>query len=320
MKKRALLFKLSGFIVCIVLALGLSSCKAKREHAGEPDAVLMSYLPKALGSYEGDGGYYHVIKTVETLESKGKYTALLRGEVKDLTQTRHYTDHRFEIEWVVDSEKITQKTSGNRLNDSIFKEIVVLKTPIEIGNKWTHNVVDADNKKIKVTGEIMSIDEETHAIVVKHSTPSGYFEERTIVKEQGVTSFIRLVAFKNESSLTGYHIVENSSSKPEENLDLEERIVIPSHLFALILGFNMAWENYVNEADDGIFDFIISDSEAQNKITAVDHTQIIAVDFISFYPYEMDYDHSGVKIYVIESYKSDSDELIQTKVVYHVVE
>ena len=320
MKNRALSLMVTMFMYSVFLVVGLSSCTVEGTLFGEPNDILVSYLPKAPEMYEGDGGYYHVVQKIENDKSENVYITSLSGEVKDLTPTNRFSDHRFEIELTVDSEKMTQKINGTELNDSVFSEIVLLKTPVEIGNNWTFTARDIDNKSVKVRGEIIDINNETQTLVVKHTTKSGYYEERTITKSEGVTGFIRLVVFKNESSVTGYHKIETSESSSGQASSTEERIVIPSKLFALILGFNSAWQNYINQEDSEVLNFVKADSEAHKKITAVDHSQTTAVEFISFYPYDLVVESRSVLVYVVETYKTESDQTIENRVVYHIVD
>ncbi len=203
-----------------------------------PDPELIEFLPTITERYVGDSGYFHVVETIERESASDAETAIISGEVKDNETTITNADFDFTITLVVVEDKLEQTYKGSQLNESNFDKVVLLKKPIEVGNTWSFNAKDIAGNKWKVTGEITSLDETGEIIGVKHSIKDGYYEERVIQKGRGVTNFERLIVFKNESTVTGYH-TENASVATTEKA--EDTLKIPVAYYNLILGFEQAW-------------------------------------------------------------------------------
>ena len=225
--------------------------------SGPPDPELVEFLPTINERYVGDSGYFHVVETIERESASDAETAILSGEVKDNETTITKADFDFMITMSVIEDKIEQTYTGSRLNESNFDKIVLLKKPIEVGNTWSFNAKDIAGNKWKVTGEITSIDETGEKIGVKHSIKDGYYEERVIQKGRGVTDFVRLIVFKNESTVTGYH-TENASVATTEKA--EDTLKIPVAYYNLILGFEQAWPSYVKQDNYDLLKFIYLES------------------------------------------------------------
>ncbi|HSN66627.1 MAG TPA: hypothetical protein VLS94_08300, partial [Fusibacter sp.] len=251
-------------IFCIVLTFViLIGCSSETV---PPDPDLIEFLPTINERYVGDSGYYHVVETIERESDADLETAILSGEVKDNETTITKADFDFIITLSVVEDKLEQTYTGSRLNESNFDKIVLLKKPLEIGNTWSFNAKDIAGNKWKVTGEITSVDETGERIGVKHSIKNGYYEERVMQKGRGVTDFVRLIIFKNESTVTGYH-TENASVATTEKA--EDTLKIPVAYYNLILGFEQAWPSYVKNDNDDLLKFISLESPALEKIKAV---------------------------------------------------
>lgn len=308
-------------LVVFMMTIGfLVACTSEQLNLGNPDETLVSYLPDAPALYEGDSGYYHAIQSLDRSETETDVIVVLKGEVLALTSAKRLKDYHFEVTLKVSSDEMTQLTFGEKLNDSDFESLILLKAPVEVGRSWSFWTIDKQGKHVKVTGAITDIDEQTGVLTVRHSMKSGYYEERIMAKGLGVTDFIRPVTFKRESAITGYHRVA-SEQQPAESSDAQlERILIPSRIYALIMGFNQAWSRYVSGVDSDVFDFILPESEASKKMTAVDPSEIEAVEFLSFYPYDIAFKDGGATVYVLETYSTESGGEVESKVAYIVVD
>lgn len=306
--------------VLMIITSVLAGCTFEQMEKGAPDELLISYLPEAPSFYEGDSGYYHAVQSLDRSETETDVIVVLKGEVRALTSAKRLTDHLFEVTLKVNSDELTQQTVGDKLNDSDFESLVLLKAPLEVGHSWSFWTKDRQGKHTKVTGIITDMDEATGAMTVRHSTKAGYYEERKIAKKLGVTDFIRPVTFKKESAITGYHRVE-SEYQTDEPIDArQERILIPSRIYALILGFNQAWSRYVSGIDSEVFDFVMPDSEASKKMTAIIPSEMEAVEFVSFYPYEISFEGGGATVYVLETYTTESEGNVESKVAYTIID
>ena len=318
------------FLLCIVIVFTLlfTGCGKNPSNEPSPDDVLLSFLPSTNESYSGDSGYFHVIKSIEKETMASEVVSIVKGEVRDNTIEVTNKDFDFEIRWVVNSDSIVQTTQGTELNETIFTEIVVLKRPLEVGNQWTFTTTNQMGKKVKVTGNIVSVDSDGEVVVVKYSTKDGYTEERTLVKGRATTDFTRLVIFKNESSITGYHSESGSvlsTSSENETIDTSKEayplteVKIPVAAFNLILGFDQSWAEYVKQENDDLLKFIIEDSPAMEKINAVTRDAATAIEFVKYYPYEVIMDAPYTIVKVVETFVTLENEEIKNKVQYTMI-
>ena len=301
-------------IFCIVLTFFiLVGCS---NETVPPDPDLIEFLPTINERYVGDSGYYHVVETIERESDADVEAAILSGEVKDNETTITKADFDFIITLSVVEDKMEQTYTGSRLNESNFDKIVLLKKPIEVGNSWTFNAKDIAGNKWKVTGVITSVDETGEIIGVKHSIKDGYYEERVLQKGRGVTDFVRLIVFKNESTVTGYH-TENASVATTEKA--EDTLKIPVVYYNLILGFEQAWPSYVKKDNDDLLKFLSLGSPAHEKIKAVTRDANTAIEFVRFYPYELTEIGTMIAIKVVEVFKTTDEIRIENKVLYQIV-
>lgn len=303
-------------------------CSNNQTQTIPPDSEIVEYLPTAEESYVGDSGYYHVVENIERESTPDSEICMISGEVKDNTTAITKDNFDFEILLTVDADKMVQTYSGSRLNESNFASLIVLKLPIEVGNTWTFTAQDLSGKKWKVTGEITSVDASGEEIVVRHSTKDGYYEERVLQKGRGVTDFLRLLIFKNETTYTGYHAeqsfvsdaeITSSSTESVESVESVEALKIPVAYHNLILGFEQAWAGYVKGENEALLEFISEDSPAFKKIKAVPRDSDTAIEFVRYYPYEMSEEGSVLSIKVVEIFKSEEQESIENRVIYQIV-
>jgi hypothetical protein len=307
-------------IIVIVLTLfALVGCSFNQEVVVPPDPELVEFLPTFNERYTGDSGYYHVVETIEHESTPNTEVAILIGEVKDNETVITKADFDFTITLTVDSDKMEQTYNGSRLNESNFDKLVLLKKPLEVGNTWTFNAKDVSGSKWKVTGEITSINESENEVTIKYSTKDGYYEERVIQKGRGVTDFVRMLVFKNESTFTGYHTEKASIAATEKATTPEEPLKIPVAYYNLILGFEQAWSDYVKQDNDALLNFVSMDSPANEKIKAVSRDANTAIEFVRFYPVELAEIGTMIEIKVIEIFKTIDEIKIENKVLYQIV-
>ncbi len=281
-----------------------------------PDSELIEFLPTINERYVGDSGYFHVVETIERESTSEAEIAILSGEVKDNETSITKANFDFIITLSVVEDKIEQTYTGSRLNESNFDKLVLLKKPIEVGNTWTFNAKDISGNKWKVTGVITSVDETGEIIGVKHSIKDGYYEERVIQKGRGVTDFVRLIVFKSESTVTGYHTESASVITTEK---AEDTLKIPVAYYNLILGFEQAWSGYVKQDNDDLLKFIALESPALEKIKAVPRDANTAIEFVRYYPYELTEIGTMIAIKVVEVFKTTDEARIENKVLYQIV-
>lgn len=314
-----MLKKMCFFLLCAIMLSGCSSDEVEREWA-VADPLLLTFMPSTLSGYWGDGDYYHESNRIEaTNDENGSWTHVF-GEVKDNLKGYNKMDFRFQISYLVDSQKIIQSYEGKALNDSKFSVIELLRLPIEIGNTWQFSAEDQTGKNIKVTGEIINVSETGDHVVVKYSTKDGYYEQRDLVKGMGVTDFIRQVTYKDESTYTGYHI-EKEMEITSNALEYEkERIEISEAHHDLILNFEKSWPLYVKNEDAAIFETILPESNAEQKVKSLIKIPNYELEFLQFIPYEQLIVGNVHIIYVREQFVSPSDEVVENKTMFTIIE
>lgn len=296
----------------ILMVLGIlifsTGCDFKANDESAPyDQNLAEYLPNEPAAYSGDSDYYHVVKSIEPLETPSSIQVTVNGEVLDNSTGISHKDYSFQMTLAVDDKEITQMSVGSELNESIFDKVVLLRNPIEVGGKWTFTALNKEGKKVKVDAQILEMDEQG-TLKVSYTTKEGYQEERIIKKNLGVTDFIRLVTFNKESTWTGYHL-EHEALISSKSQDLPKEISIETKLYSSILGFEQAWFKYISLENEDLLTFLKEESKAMEKIKSLDQNVNYAYEFVSFYPYEIIQEESQIRIKIVEQYKDDTQKL-----------
>lgn len=296
----------------ILMVLGIlifsTGCDRKANDESAPyDQNLAEYLPNEPAAYSGDSDYYHVVKSIEPLETPSRIQVTVNGEVLDNSTGISHKDYSFQMTLAVDDKEITQMSVGSELNESIFDKVVLLRNPIEVGGKWTFTALNKEGKKVKVDAQILEMDEQG-TLKVSYTTKEGYQEERIIKKNLGVTDFIRLVTFNKESTWTGYHL-EHEALISSKSQDLPKEISIETKLYSSILGFEQAWFKYISLENEDLLTFLKEESKAMEKIKSLDQNENYAYEFVSFYPYEIIQEESQIRIKIVEQYKDDTQKL-----------
>ena len=310
------------FCVLCLIAL-ITGCGFNPNLEIESNPVILEYLPESADTFDGDGGYQHVIKQIEKISGGQGDGVKIIGEVKDILPPGKYENHAFSVELRVDENQMVQSYSGKRLNESEFLKLVLIKLPFEVGNTWKFNSKTRTGEHVSVLGEILEYDEAMGMIKVRHSLKNGYYEERTLYKSRGVTDFVRLVTFKNETAISGYHSVWRfdalDTSNTEVAMAYPKQVVIPDPLYNLLLGFNQSWSAYILNEDEKILSFIEVESEAYKKIMAVDRELSTAITFIKYYPYAVEFNNDQATIWAFERFEDQEGLTLENKVKYNIV-
>lgn len=299
--------KLTMLMVLGILIFSTGCDRKANDESAPYDQNLAEYLPNEPAAYSGDSDYYHVVKSIEPLETPSSIQVTVNGEVLDNSTGISHKDYSFQMTLAVDDKEITQMSVGSELNESIFDKVVLLRNPIEVGGKWTFTALNKEGKKVKVDAQILEMDEQG-TLKVSYTTKEGYQEERIIKKNLGVTDFIRLVTFNKESTWTGYHL-EHEALISSKSQDLPKEISIETKLYSSILGFEQAWFKYISLENEDLLTFLKEESKAMEKIKSLDQNENYAYEFVSFYPYEIIQEESQIRIKIVEQYKDDTQKL-----------
>lgn len=182
-----------------------TGCQKKIEFTGEPHEQLMQYVLLEPADYYGDGNYYHEIQSVDWSDEDGTKVLILSGEVKSTGPLKRFDEKKFQVKNYIDSVKWVQTGHSQVINDSEFKEVIILHLPLEEGNQWHFNTETFDGTKVKVTGTLKTIDENEDALMITYTSNRGHEETRWLKKNKGTTSFIKKLDYKSTFAYTGYH-------------------------------------------------------------------------------------------------------------------
>ncbi|GAB6106181.1 hypothetical protein [Fusibacter bizertensis] len=339
-------------ITAVVLSVFLfTGCGIHSDINRPSDERLLKFLPVNGEEFLGDGDYYHVTKEIQFEKDDGKESAVITGEVKNNFAGGTGADYNFTIRLEVTSQELVQTYTGNRLNDSDFDRVILLKLPLEADQSWSFTATNKEGKKQKVTATITEIFNDGKGIKVRYETKDGYFEERTLYEKHGVIDFLRQVIYQNESTVTGYHSVleivkddqaSASSNSTNASDDLTSDVSIdatidssmdtttdtqvfpmkvidlPIAYYNLILGFEQAWTGYVSNSSDDLLKFVEPDTPAYTKMMEVDRSSDIKMNFVKYYPYEMTTENNYIVINIVETFTTEDQITIKNKVSYTI--
>lgn len=343
-------------ITAVVLSVFLfTGCSIHSDANIPSDEHLLKFLPASGEEYLGDGDYYHVTKEIQFEKEDGMESAVITGEVKNNFAGGTGADYNFTIRLEVTSQELVQTYTGNRLNDSDFDRVILLKLPLEVDHSWSFTATNKEGKKQKVTATITEIFNDGKGIKARYETKDGYFEERTLYEKHGVIDFLRQVIYQNESTVTGYHSVleivkedqaSASSKSTTEGDDITSDvsmdttidssidtttdtttdaqvfpmkvIELPVAYYNLILGFEQAWTGYISNSSDDLLKFVEPDTPAYTKIMEVDRSGDIIMNFVKYYPYEMTAENNYIVINIVETFTTEDQITIKNKVSYTI--
>lgn len=199
-----------GFIIVLTIVI-LTGCVQKVDPSKEPEEpteeikppaqALLEVLPTTTGDqyfYNGFAEYGH-IQTIERIdEEEGKKIYHVVGMVDDPSGGEATGDFTLEMQYIVDSEKITEKIlQGQKLPHKI-PELEVLRLPLEKGNRWEQKMlIDGREETLKAVIESVDVDpqdkRETYTIVytvpMADMPENTYKEIRTYKKGVGLYYF-----------------------------------------------------------------------------------------------------------------------------------
>lgn len=173
--------------------------------------ILKSYLPDMEKEmyYYGLAEYGHIATMSLVSEDLEKSEYKYLGTYNDGTGI----EDDFEIRYIIDYKEgiVSEYVISNTRNDkkevnSKLHDLILVKLPLELGNKWTQETIINDEKHT-VNSEIIEYDKETGKVKVKYVAKgvSGYynetyFEERSFEKGYGLTGFMNLFPGEHELS------------------------------------------------------------------------------------------------------------------------
>ena len=191
------------------------------DHSDE-DAQLKDLLPERSGfiwKYLGFAEYGHRMAIDAITDENDITTYYMTGSVDDMSDNESDNDFSLSVRYVIKDGELKQYTSSEMMMDSVYKEIVLIKTPLEKGAKWTGTAITKDGSEEELTCEITEVATENDSIVytVRYDqTESGYYEIRKIRENTGVIAYNRLFRTDDGDFDMGYSLYEEMTGYPEE--------------------------------------------------------------------------------------------------------
>lgn len=173
---------------------------------------LANYFPSMEGTvlkYFGTAEYGQTLTLNKIIEAEDKLNLSFKGEILDLSDGEGPSRDELilEIEYEInkDSVKEIQRNEERKYSQSIIREQIVLKAPIEEGKKWNQSV-NIDGKEYEAETKIMEIskDEKGKSLVktetmvkdIESYPENTYKETRTYKEDKGLVEFNTTILLK----------------------------------------------------------------------------------------------------------------------------
>ncbi|WP_432661844.1 hypothetical protein R9X47_14860 [Wukongibacter baidiensis] len=192
---------------------------------------LAKYFPSVEGTvlnYFGTVEYGQTLTLSKVIENEDRLILGFKGEMLDLSggeSSKKKEDFILETEYEIDKDSVKeiQRNEERRYSQSIIREQIVLKTPIEEGKKW-NQTVNIDGKEYTVETKITEISKDekgkglvkTETIIkdIESYPENTYQEVRTYKEDKGLVSFSTMILLKGSEGQEdtpfefGYRIYE----------------------------------------------------------------------------------------------------------------
>jgi hypothetical protein len=218
----------------------------------------------------------------------------------------------------VTANQLLLTSEGDKLNESDYDRVVALQMPLVKEATWTFKANREPYRNLKVTAQITDVTDDQ--ITVHYEDRTGYEEIRILTKARGTTDFYKYYQYQNARVVTGYHedpTYETIDLVHTNDFDAIQSIVIDHKLHELIINYNMAWEQYVKNGDNDIFQYVIPDSPASEALNAMGHFGI-EIDFIAFKPTEIDLDGENCQLTLTEAFFDQNGQMVLNEMMYEI--
>lgn len=182
----------------------------------EENTELSKLLPDKEGylwRYNGFAEYGHemILNTIYIEEDSIKYA--ITGKVDDVSGGESNADYNINIEYVIEQGRLIQNKQEEIMMDSEFDSLVLVVSPLKVGNKWTQKVKDKNGNDAEITAEITDVLDDgfgTYRIRYQQKD-SDYYEERDIRPGIGVVALKKLYMSDEGNFEIGYQIYPEAS-------------------------------------------------------------------------------------------------------------
>lgn len=251
---KSIMKKISRFICILMVGAAMVGCAANSKAETKKDNVVNSkvesekdkekakstkaysqelakYFPTVEGTvlkYSGTLEYGHTVTLSKVTEKEGSLVLDFKGEIVDVSEGEGPSKEELSLEtqYVIDKDSVKeiQKNIKRRHSQSIIREQIVLKLPIESGKTWTQKV-NIDGKEYTAETKITEVaaDDKNKNIVktetvikAMESYPDKTYKEiKTFKEEKGLVEFVNtiLLGEAKEPFEFGYKLFEPQEGK-----------------------------------------------------------------------------------------------------------
>jgi hypothetical protein len=178
---------------------------------------LKSLLPRRENYrwiYSGFAEYGHQMDLINIIDLNDSIIYSIKGSVFDVSDGEAKGAFGLEIIYTIEDGKLIQRKSEEKMMDSIFDELILIKSPLREGTEWNQKVKDKTGRQYRLRCYIDSIEEDNGVktySVVYDDLNSDYYERREIQEGIGIVNFERLHQQNGESFTIGYSLYRAAS-------------------------------------------------------------------------------------------------------------
>ncbi|MBM7582757.1 hypothetical protein JOD02_001626 [Caldicoprobacter guelmensis] len=170
---------------------------------------LLPARPDYQWSYNGFAEYGHRMVLQDISKQDDVIIYHVKGEVDDMSGGESNQDLSFSVTYTVKPGVLIQNKTGRAMMDTSFKDLELIRTPLQKGNSWIQETTKEDGTPVTLKTTITDVKEENGQkiyTVVYKDTQSEYYEKREIKEGVGVLSYEKLYMDPNGNFTIGYYI------------------------------------------------------------------------------------------------------------------
>ena len=174
--------------------------------------AMRALLPPDQGfqwQYFGTAEYAHSMKLTAIEGTGDDITYRAEGKVADMSGGAAGGDFSISISYRITPGLIVQQIAGDKLMDSIFPTLELIRAPLAKGTAWTQQQTDAEEHDrtidCKIT-DIRQVDNRLVYTVEYRAEDSDYYERREITEGIGVTYFEKYLPLNNPDDKFSYQL------------------------------------------------------------------------------------------------------------------
>ncbi len=161
--------------------------------------------------YSGFVEYGHQMSLLGIIDDNSLITYIIEGEVYDPSVGEATGDYSVNIEYYISNGELRQSINAERLMESEYQDLILIRYPLEIGNSWEQTLYDLNNNQYVFESEIYDITTENNQEIYHvryEDVNSDYYELREFQLSKGMVAFSMLYEFDNDSVEVGYRLYE----------------------------------------------------------------------------------------------------------------